>query len=458
MEATESIATFIAGAKVDAFPETVIAPAKRHVIDTLGVALGGTQMALAQPLAKMISRTTAGESFLWDASGRTNAGDAALVNGTLAHTLDFDDGGVAQTPMHPSSPVLPAVWALCESANRSGRDALVAYILGVEVECKIASAISLAHYDHGWHSTAVLGVFGAVAAASRLLGLTSDEIRTAIGIAASTTGGLRANFGTMTKPLHAGLAARNGIMAARLAQAGWSANQNILETQKGFLDVFGCGPVGELNLGKPFHFESPGASLKRFPSCSATHHCIEALLALKQEHTLSADQIDAIQCGVNVISHQALRKEPRAATPEEARFSLHFTLSMVLLEGSVELKHFAPATLARDDVRACMQKIAVAVHPELQSLEAKKRDFGEVAVTLKDGRRLLHRATRVRGRAPQFLDDADVDGKFIGCAEPALGPERAHGLLAALRRLETQSEIRSLIPAAYGLATQANTE
>jgi 2-methylcitrate dehydratase PrpD len=267
------------------------------------------------------------------------------------------------------------------------------------------------------------------------------------------TGGLRANFGTMTKPLHAGLAARNGIMAARLAQCGWSANQSVLETQKGFFDVFGCGPVGELSLGKPFHFESPGASLKRFPSCSATHYCIEAMLALKQEHQLNADQIETIQCGVNVISLQALRKEARAATPEEARFSLHFTLSMVLLEGSVELKHFSPATLARDDVRACMQKIAVAVHPELQTLEAKKRDFGEVAVTLKDGRKLLHRATRVRGRAPQFLDEADVDAKFIGCAEPALGAEKAHGLLAALRGLETRTEIRSLIPAAYGLAT-----
>ena len=458
MGPTENIADFIANTEPGDISSAVITPAKRHVIDTLGVALGGTQMALAQPLAKVLSREAHGESFLWDGSGRSNATDAAWVNGTLAHTLDFDDGGVALTPMHPSSPVLPAVWALCESANRSGRDALVAYILGVEVECKIATAISLAHYDHGWHSTAVLGAFGAAGAAGWLLGLKREEIRTAIGIAASMTGGLRANFGTMTKPLHAGLAARNGIMAARLAQAGWSANQNILETQKGFFDVFGCAPVGELKLGKPFHFESPGASLKRFPSCSATHHCIEALLALQQENHLSVDQIDTIHCGVNVISHQALRQEPRAATPEEARFSLHFTLSMVLLEGSVELKHFAPATLARDDVRACMQKIAVGVHPELQTLEAKKRDFGEVIVTLKDGRKLLRRATRVRGRAPHFLDDADVDGKFIGCAEPALGAEKAHGLLIALRGLETHNEIRSLIPGAYGLATRTNTE
>jgi 2-methylcitrate dehydratase PrpD len=272
------------------------------------------------------------------------------------------------------------------------------------------------------------------------------------------TGGLRANFGTMTKPLHAGLAARNGIMAARMAQAGWSAHPTILETEKGFFDVFGCGAVDELNLGKPFHFESPGASLKRFPSCSATHHCIEALLAITQEHRLSPDEIESIECGVNVLSHQALRKEPRAASPEEARFSLHFTLSMVVLEGSVELKHFAPTTLNRGDVRALMQKVRVSVHPELQTLEAKKRDFGEVVVTVKDGRKLARRASRVRGRAPQFLDDAEVDAKFIGCAEPAIGAASARNLLRALRDLETRGEIRSLIPAAYGLATHSHTE
>jgi 2-methylcitrate dehydratase PrpD len=458
MGITDDIAAFIAGAKAADIPSVVMAPAKRHVIDTLGVALGGTKMALAQPLAQVIPRGAAGESFLWDGSGNSDAPDAALVNGTLAHALDFDDGGVALTPMHPSSPVVPAVWALCESANRCGRDALAAYILGVEVECKIAGAISLAHYDHGWHSTAVLGALGAMSAASWLLGLGPEEICTAIGIAASMTGGLRANFGTMTKPLHAGLAARNGILAARLAGAGWSANQSILEAKKGFFDVFNCRPVGELNLGKPFHFEKPGVSLKRFPSCSATHHCIEALLALRQEHHLGADQIETIHCAVNVISHQALRQEARVASPEEARFSLHFTLSMVLLEGAVELKHFAPATFAREDVRALMQKVTLSVHPELQTLEAKKRDFGEVTVTLKDGRKLCHRAARVRGRAPQFLDDADVDAKFIGCAEPALGAERAHGLLAALRHLDRRDEIRSLLPAAYGLATQPGTE
>jgi 2-methylcitrate dehydratase PrpD len=154
-----------------------------------------------------------------------------------------------------------------------------------------------------------------------------------------------------------------------------------------------------------------------------------------------------------VISLQALRKEPKVSSAEEARFSLHFTLAMVLLEGSLELKHFAPATLARDDVRGLMEKVSVGVHPELETLESKKRDFGEVAITLKDGRKLSHRATRVHGRAPLFLTDADVDAKFLGCSEPIVGVEMAHGLLAALRVLEGRNEIRSLLPAAYGFTS-----
>jgi 2-methylcitrate dehydratase PrpD len=452
MNITDQIAIFVANTNTDSIPDSTVAAAKRHVIDTIGVALGGTQTGFAPALARAIPHAHNADSFLWDGSSRAHAADAALVNGTFAHALDFDDGGVALTPMHPSSPVLPAVWALCESGHRSGQDALAAYVIGLEVECKLATAISLQHYDHGWHATAVLGTFGAAAAASWLLGLKPEEISVAIGVAASMTGGLRANFGTMTKPLHAGLACRNGITAALLAQAGWSANPNIFDTAKGFFDVFGCGAVNQLNLGRPLHFDSPGVSLKRFPSCSATHHCIEAMLSLKQEHQLAPEQIEGIHCAVNVVSFQALRHEPGVSSVEEARFSLHFVLATIMLEGALELKHFAPAQLAREDVRSLMKKVSVAVHPELQTLEAKKNDFGEVSVVLRDGRKLTQRANRVRGRAPWFLHDADIDAKFLGCAEPALGADNAHGLLTALRRLELQANIRSLLPAAHGLA------
>lgn len=452
MSATENIANFIAGTRAQDIPPRVFALAKRNVIDTLGVAIGASQSGVAGALRKLAAPTHQGEAFLWNGQGRAAVTDAAWMNGALAHALDFDDGGVALTPMHPSSPVLPALWALGESINCTGRDLLAAYIVGLEVECKLAGAISLTHYDHGWHATAVLGAFGAAAGAGWLLGLSEAQMRTTLGIAASMTGGLRANFGTMTKPLHAGLAARNGLTAAQLAHAGWSANQDVLETKKGFFEVFQCGEVSDLKLGAPFHFESPGVSIKRFPSCSATHHCIEAMIALKKQHGLSAEEIDRIDCRVHAVSYEALRKEPKAESAEAARFSLHFTTALVLLEGSVELKHFSSATLDRADINALMQKVHVAIHPELETLESKKQAFGQVDVQLKDGGKLSHRATEVRGRAPLFLSNADVDAKFLGCAEPALGRAKAQELLTALRQLDARKEIHSLLPSTFGLA------
>lgn len=452
MGSTEEIANFVAATRNQGVPESVLALAKRGVIDTLGVAIGAAAHPIGAILANTFPATSSGPVCLWNGRGNVDAMDAALSNGTIGHTLDFDDGGVALTPMHPSTPVLAAVWALGEHGGFSGKDVLAAYTVGVEVECKIASAISLTHYDHGWHSTAVLGSFGAAAGCGWLLGLSAEQLRTAIGIAASMTGGLKVNFGTMTKPLHAGLAARNGLMAAQLAQNGWTANQNVLEIKKGFFEVFQCGAVGALNLGQPFHFQTPGVSIKRFPSCSATHHCIEAMIALRNEHHLAADEIARIECSVHAVSYQALRKEPRVSTPEQGRFSLHFTLPLIVLEGSVELKHFTPRFFDRGDVNDLMSKVAVAVHPELATLESKKRAFGEVTVTLTDGRRLTRRATQIRGRAPLALTDGDVDAKFLGCAEPALGEDKAQTLLRALRTLEAQSEIRSLLPAAFALA------
>jgi len=452
MGATEEIAEFVAATRTGGIPDAVLGLAKRGVIDTLGVAIGAAAHPIGDILSKTLSPTSTGAVCLWNGRGKVDAMDGALCNGTIGHTLDFDDGGVALTPMHPSTPVLAAVWALGESGNFSGKDVLAAYTVGVEVECKVASAISLTHYDHGWHSTAVLGSFGAAAGCGFLLGLNVAALRTAIGIAASMTGGLKVNFGTMTKPLHAGLAARNGLMAAQLAQHGWTANQNALETGKGFFEVFQCGEVGALHLGQPFHFHSPGVSIKRFPSCSATTIASKAMLALKSAHNLRAEQIERIDCSVHAVSYQALRKEPGVSTPEQGRFSLHFTMPLIVLEGSVELKHFAPRYFDRKDLQALSNRVAIAIHPELETLESKKKAFGEVTVTLKDGRRLSHRATEIRGRPPLPLSDADVDGKFVGCAEPALGEDKARALLTALRCLEAQQAMGPLLSRAYSLA------
>jgi 2-methylcitrate dehydratase PrpD len=453
MGTTEAIANFVTQTTAEDIPPEVFTHAKRHIIDTLGVAIGASSEPLAENLAALVTGQREGETILWSGRGRTTALEAAWVNGTLAHALDFDDGGVALTPMHPSSPVLAAVWALCESQNLSAMDALSAYVVGLEVECKIASAISLAHYDHGWHATSVIGVLGAVGGTSWLARLNADQTRNAIGIAASLAGGLQANFGTMTKPLHAGIACRNGLVATLLAKAGWTANPAILEADNGFFKVFGCGEIKDLNsFGKPFHFLSPGVSLKRFPTCSATHLGIEAILGLKRDHALTADQIESIECGVHALSFQALRQELEVQTAEEARFSLHFAAAMVLLDGSVELKHFSQATFRRADVRALMKRVRVSIHPELSNLESKKRNFAEVIVHRKDGSSILKRETQIRGRAPLLLDDFEVDAKFRGCTEPVLGEKNSQTLLERLRSFESLQALKTLLPAAFGPA------
>jgi 2-methylcitrate dehydratase PrpD len=453
MGPTEAIANFVTRTASEDIPPEVFQHAKRHVIDTLGVAIGASSGPLAAKLATLVAGQKEGEAMLWNGNGKTTASEAAWVNGTLAHALDFDDGGVALTPMHPSSPVLAAIWALSESRNLSGRDALCGYIVGLEVECKIASAISLSHYDHGWHATPVIGVLGAVAGTSWLAQLNVDQICNAIGVAASLAGGLQANFGTMTKPLHAGIACRNGLMATLLTEAGWTANPAILDTDKGFFKVFNCGEIKDLNtFGKPFHFLSPGVSIKRFPTCAATHLGIEALLALKRDHALTADQVESIECSVHALSVQALRQEPEVRTAEAARFSLHFAAAMVLLEGSVELKHFSQTTFMRENVRALMKRVRVSVHPELRDLESKKRNFAEVIVHRKDGSATSKRETQIRGRAPLLLDDSEVDAKFRGCTEPVLGETNSQSLLEKLHNLESVKELKTLLAAACGPA------
>lgn len=452
MGATASIGSFLARTEAEDIPSEVFARAKRNLIDTLGVGIGSSRVPLAKILSAVFPGKKEGEACLWNGSGRASALDAAWANGTLAHALDFDDGGVALTPMHPSSPVLPAVWALCESRNRSGKDALSAYIFGVEVECKIASAISLSHYDHGWHATAVLGALGAAAATSWLADLSEEKICTALGIASSMAGGLRTNFGTMTKPLHAGLAARNGLMATMLAEVGWSANRNILETERGFFEVFQCGELREIdNLGRPFHFSSPGVSIKRFPTCSATHLCIEALLGLKQEHRIDPEAIETIECGIQSLAYEVLGKKPEVHSPEQARFSLHFTMAVVLLEGEIELSHFTPDFIGREDIQSLMKKVRVFIHPELQDLQSKGKNFGEVTVYFKDGSHVSKRESRVRGRVPLLLSDTDVDEKFRGCVRQFLGDAQTRELLHELHHLESQGRITHLLPAAYGL-------
>ncbi len=449
MGPTETIAEFVAGTKAGNIPPEVLSKAKEHVVDTLAVAFASSNSALSGILREMVKGSGEAESSLWTGTGRSTAADAAWVNGTLAHALDFDDGGVALTPMHPSAPVLPAVLALAEARNLSGMEALSAYVVGVEVECKLASLISLEHYGRGWHATAILGTLGSALASAWLLRLPPAKVRYALGIAASMAGGLQSNFGTMTKPLHAGQAARNGVVAALLAEKSFTANQSSLEAGKGMSEIFGFGEavsgpgIGKI-LGQPFHFLSPGVSLKRFPTCTSTHLCLEALLALGASNRLVADQIEKIECAIHQLDFQVLLRPDGIRTAEQARFSLEYAIAVAVLDGDVSLRHFGEAVIQSAEIQRLMRKVHVFVPPELRSLESRRSRFGLVTITLSDGSVIAHRATQIRGQPPLFLTEEEVDKKFYDCVVPVLGGAKAEDLLKTLRRIETVSNVREI--------------
>jgi len=450
MGPTEAIAEFVAHTKAENIPAEVFGRAKRHIVDALGVALASSQGSIATILGEVIEGSAEGESSLWSGRGKSKPADAAWVNGTLTHALDFDDGGVALTPMHPSAPVLPAVLALAEARNLSGMDALCAYIVGVEVECKLASLASLEHYRRGWHSTAIIGTLGATSGSANLLRLGSDKISHALGIASSMAGGVQANFGSMTKPLHAGQAARNGVVAALLAARGFTANPAALEAEKGLSELFGFGDaITGLRLkdalGQPFHFLSPGVSLKRFPTCTATHLCLEALLALRSSNRLAPEKIEKVECGLHQLDYGVLLRPQEIRTAEQARFSLEYAVSAAILDGEISLRHFQEEVIAREETRNLMKKVVIRIPPDLQTLESKRKRYGEVRIYLSDGGVLTHRATQIRGHPPLFLTDEEIEKKFFGCTDMIIGRPRAQELLNTLRRIETVPTVREIV-------------
>ncbi len=308
--------------------------ARRAILDCLGVMLAGS----IDPPARIVQRVAEAEggaplATVVGTGRRTGAVWAALANGTAAHALDFDDTNFAMMG-HPSAPVLAAALAAGELALADGRALVHAFLLGFEVETTLAEVLNPAHYHHGWHATCTLGTIGAAAAAARLLGLDAGQTRMALAVAASQSSGLKENFGTMTKPFHAGHAARSGVLSALLAREGWTASEQALEGPQGFLAVLGAGslrPERLATLGDPWKILTTGVAVKPYPSCACTHSIIDGARELRQRHHLRPDDIVEVTVGVNVsVPNILIHANPR--TGLEAKFSGEFAAAAALVE------------------------------------------------------------------------------------------------------------------------------
>ena len=425
-----------------------IAQARACIIDTIGVTLAGHPEPCTQILLKTPGVATApGPALIFGTARRTSALDATLINGTASHALDFDDfSGVMGG--HHSVPLVSMLLALAEERGGTGENIIAAYVIGVEVEIRFARAVKFHHYDKGWHPTSTLGIFGTAAAACHLMKLDPARTTMALGIAASLAAGLKANFGTMTKPLHIGQCGRNGLLAALLAEGGFDAATDVLEHAQGFLNVFngrGTFDIAKLfeNWGAPWEIEASSIALKQFPCCGSTHPAITMALALRREEKIKAADIARIE----VLPHgRRLRhtNTPHPQTSLEAKFSVQYVVARALVGGALRLKHFEGDAHFDPEIRWLLDLTTASPHPDMAD-DADEQWGAEVIVTLNDGRRLSRRVDNLVGRGGNNpMDSSELWDKFSDCAARSLPREQIAPLFERLETFEKVTEVAQI--------------
>jgi 2-methylcitrate dehydratase PrpD len=345
---------------------------------------------------------------------------------------------------HPTTPVLSAALAVGEKEKINGRDLLLAYILGVEVECRIADAINPRHYQSGFHSTATMGGLGAAMAVGKILGLKEEALVRTLGIASSMASGLRENFGTMTKPLHAGRAAENGVTAALLARDGFTAAGNILEARRGFYHAM-AGGYDESKiagrLGAPYFMQEPGISIKPYPSGSLSHPAQDLILDLVNGHDLRADDIESIEVGTNSNVPNALIY-PMPKTALEGKFSIPFCMAIGVVERKAGIAQFKDRKVRNPKAVELMKRVTLYVDDELESL-GYDQVRSRIRIKLKNGKTIEGRCDVARGHPEKPMSWAELGEKFRDCASLVLPRGNAEETIQLVARL---GELKSLHP------------
>ena len=445
MNATTLLADFVTKHRMDDCPEAALDAARRAILDCLGVMLAGS----IEPAARILQQVAQAEGGMplctvVGTGRRTGAVWAALCNGTAAHALDFDDTNFALMG-HPSAPVLAAALAAGELALADGRAVLHAFLLGFEVETTLAEVINPAHYEHGWHATCTLGTLGAAAAAARLLGLDGAQTRHALAVAASQSSGLKENFGTMTKPFHAGHAARSGVLSALMAREGWTASEHAIEGPQGFLNVLGAGkravePLA--TLGAPWKILTTGVAVKPYPSCACTHSIIDSTLEIRRTHDVRPEEIEEVTVGVAAgVPRILIHARPR--TGLEGKFSAQFSAAAALTDGRVGITTFQDDRVQDPAIRRLMERVRVSVDPDIPT-DLERHMWTRVTVRCTDGRTATVGPRPVPGHPENPLPIETLREKFRDCAGLVLPADRADSVRQMVESLDTCPDLRSL--------------
>ncbi len=459
---TEAAARFVPALRFEDIGDEALRISRRCIVDGLAVMLAGSEQPGIAPLESFVRRQggAADARLVGHGSARLPAPLAALWNGTAGHAMDWDDTQLAEGPgrpygllMHPTVPALAASLAVSElvagerGSPVEGMEFLVAFNAGFEVACKIAEAINPDHYMRGFHTSGTIGTFGAAASAAKLLGLDEARTATAVGIAASMASGIRANFGTMTKPLHVGRAAENGVTAALLAREGFSANSEALDGKWGYLAIAGPGGEPELvrqRFGQPLTIEAPGVSIKPYPSGVLTHPAMDAMLFLMRENDLSPDDIQSVtlRAGRNVLGPIRYRI---ARTELEGKFSFAFLISAIILRGRAGKAEFTDEFVSSRECQAMQDRIETVFDQEIEDM-GWDRIRSRIDVRTTDGREITRWADEnYRGGPHNPLSDAELEGKFRDCAAGLLEEARIHRLLSTVWSLEQCHDVGEVL-------------
>jgi 2-methylcitrate dehydratase PrpD len=449
---TSQAVSFIENVRYDDLPAEALRIGKRCMIDTLGVMLAGASEHSVHILVDEAVEQGGRPDALLLSGGRQRApaAIAARVLGTAGHAHDWDDTQVSHDPAHvygllthPSVPPLTAALVMAQRLGGvDGKKFMLAFQTGFEVESKISEWMLPRHYRRGHHTSGTVGTFGAAAAAAKLLGLKGDQLAHALGIAASMAAGIRASFGTMTKPLHVGRAAENGVTAALLAARGFTADPTVLDGQWGFFSVMGEGfdpsKISQ-GFGKTLTIVDPGVSIKPFPSGILTHQSMDAMLKLVLDNDLKPEQVERIRfyAGKNIL--EPIRY-PVAVNHLQAKFSMPALLCMMVLKRRASHHEFMDAFVASPAMQDMQKRTQVLGDPEIDAL-GYDLIRSRIEVDTKDGRTLVQWADeRYRGGPLNPISDADLEGKFRMCAEGALDGAAQLKLLEAVNTLETLAD------------------
>ncbi len=453
---TDYVAGFVVGTRTRDIPKDVAHLGKRSALDGIGLALAGAASHQAEISRRYLANLGVAPdkgSTVIGSELRLPARFAAFANGLTIHADDYDDTQLATAKdrvygllTHPTAPALPPVLALAERDRRSGADMMLAYQVGVEVECKIAEAIRPRHYQHGFHSTATCGSIGAAAGAAKLLGLDHETTRRALSLGATQAGGLRENFGTMTKPFHAGRAAENGVVAAELAALGFTASPNGLEGERGFFRAAGGGYSPEMiagKLGAPWTFQLPGVSIKPHPSGSLTHPGMAVMLQLILAHDVRPERVKRVAVGTNHnMPNTLIHHEPKNEL--QAKFSMEFCMAILLIERQAGLAQFTDEVVNRPEVQAMLRKVSFTVHPEAEAAGFDKMTT-IIEIELEDGKVMQGRADFGKGSPSNPMTDAELAEKFRQCAAwGGLDSGRTQAVLDLVWKMEELNDMSEL--------------